>query len=242
MLEKFGGILTGRQFYSSGLFHFLQTGVTFFIFKQEGNLYVSHDLLSFLKRISEKILEFFLIFLIFKVTRRFFITISDLQLTIQEDHNIQTYSLFFLVVLAAQNSKKSLFVTSNLQKLGIFCIFFKSCTYQTYVCQPVCQIAYLTYSRVNVTCVLTCSRANVPCVLMCSRASVPCVLKGSRAYVPCVLTRSRVYVPYGLTCSRTNVPCVLTCSRAITTNGKDKFPITCFPYIFVIVLCLFFVK
>ena len=231
MPEKFGGILTGRQFYSSGLFHFLQTGVTFFIFKQEGNLYVSNDLLSFLKRISEKILEFFLIFLIFKVTRRFFITISDLQLTIQEDHNIHTYFLFHLVVLAAQNSKKSLLVTSNLQKPGIFCIFFKSCTYQTYVCQPVCQIAYLTYSRVNVTC-----------VLMCSRASVACVLTGSRAYVPCVLTRSRVYLSCGLTCSRTNVPCVLTCSRAITTNGKDKFSITCFPYIFVIVLCLFPVK
>ena len=225
MLEKFGGILTGRQFYSSGLFHFLQTGVTFFIFKQEGNLYVSHDLLSFLKRISEKILEFFLIFLIFKVTRRFFITISDLQLTIQEDHNIHTYSLFCLVVLAAQNSKNPslLLLTYRNQ---VFSVFFSKVAPTRHM--YVNQIAYLTYSRVNVTC-----------GLMCSRASVPCVLTGSRAYVPCVLTQSRVYVSCGLTCSRTNVNCVLTCSRAITTNGKDKFSITCFPYIFVIVLCLF---
>ena len=166
--------------------------------------------------------------MIFKVTRRFFITISDLQLTIQEDHNIHTYSLFCLVVLAAQNSKNPslLLLTYRNQ---VFSVFFSKVapTRHTYVNQ----IAYLTYSRVNVTC-----------GLMCSRASVPCVLTGSRAYVPCVLTQSRVYVSCGLTCSRTNVNCVLTCSRAITTNGKDKFSITCFPYIFVIVLCLFPVK
>ena len=74
--------------------------------------------------------------------------------------------------------------------------------------------------RANVSYVLTCSRANVSCVLTCSRASVPCVV----------------------TCSRANVSCVLTSPRAITTNNKNKFSITCLPYIFVIDLCLFPVK
>ena len=51
-----------------------------------------------------------------KVTIMFLITISDLQLkqiTIQEDHNIGTCSLFCLVVLAVENSRKPLFVTCN---------------------------------------------------------------------------------------------------------------------------------
>ena len=48
------------------------------------------------------------------VTIRFLITISDLQpkqITIQEDHNIHTYShVFRLVVLALENSRKPLLV------------------------------------------------------------------------------------------------------------------------------------
>ena len=53
-------------------------------------------------------------------------------------------------------------------------------------------------------------------VLTCQRA-----LRALRASVPCVL-------------------CVATCSRAITTNNNNKFSITCFPYIFVMVLCFCF--
>ena len=124
--------------------------------------------------------------------------------------------------------------------------------------------------RAHVPCVLSCSLANVPCVLMCSRANVSCVLTCRsalraymltcqlvlRAYVLACLRTLRAYVLtcqriMHLTCSRlacfacsrANVPCVLcvpTCSRAITISNKDKFSITCFPYIFVIVLCLFF--
>ena len=48
------------------------------------------------------------------VTIRFLITILDLQpkqITIQEDHNIHTYShVFCLVVLALENSRKPLLV------------------------------------------------------------------------------------------------------------------------------------
>ena len=120
------------------------------------------------------------------------------------------------------------------------------------------------------TC-LVCVHAHVPCVLACLRvlrAYMPCVLRCLsclRAIVPWVLRCSRICVPGALKCSRVNVFCVSTrshdqvlartlcahvstclacfvCSRAITTNDKYRFSITCFPYIFVIVLCLFLVK
>ena len=48
-------------------------------------------------------------------TIRFPLTISDLQLkqiTIQEDHNIHTYSLFCLVVLAVENTRKPLLLVA----------------------------------------------------------------------------------------------------------------------------------
>ena len=99
-----------------------------------------------------------------------------------------------------------------------------------------------TYSRVSVTCVLTCWRANVPCMLTCSCANMPCVFTCWHANVSCLSTCSCLPC---FACSRASVPCVLcvsTCSRATTTNNKDKFSITCFPYIFVIVFCLFPVK
>ena len=68
---------------------------------------------------------------------------------------------------------------------------------------------FIHYSRATVSCVLTCSHANVSCVSTCSRlACFAC----SRANVPCIL-------------------CVRTCERAVTANNKDKFSITCFPYI-----------
>ena len=49
------------------------------------------------------------------VTTRFFISILDLQLkqiTIQEDHNIHTYSLFCLVVLPVENLGKPLLLVT----------------------------------------------------------------------------------------------------------------------------------
>ena len=99
------------------------------------------------------------------------------------------------------------------------------------------------------TC-LACLRANVPCVPTCARANASCVLTCSRAlraHVPMCLACLRGYMIKcsGLACSRVNVPCVRcvpTRSRAIITNDKYKFSMTCFPYFFVIVLCLFLVK
>ena len=62
-------------------------------------------------------------------TIRFPLTISDLQLkqiTIQEDHNIHTYSLYCLVVLAVENSRKPfLLVTSRHQIFFIFSFLTK---------------------------------------------------------------------------------------------------------------------
>ena len=66
-------------------------------------------------------------------------------------------------------------------------------------------------------------RAQLPRCLACLRAHVPTCLARLRAHVPCVL-------------------CVPMSSRDITTNSKYKFSITRFPYIFVIVLCLFPLK
>ena len=93
-------------------------------------------------------------------------------------------------------------------------------------------------------------RAYVPTCLACLGAHVPTCLACSRDNVPCVLTYSGANAPCVLTCSRANVPCVLTCSRALralrayvlTWHNKNKFSIASFPYIFVIVLCLFPVK
>ena len=82
--------------------------------------------------------------------------------------------------------------------------------------------------------VLTCQHALCAYVLTCQRAL--------HAHVPTCLVCLRAHV---ITCSLANMPCVLCmpmCSRTITTNDKDKFSITCFPYIFLIVLCLFPVK
>ena len=79
--------------------------------------------------------------------------------------------------------------------------------------------------------VITCQRALRAYVLTCLRAL--------RAYV---LTCQGVLHVYVLTPCVLCVLCVLTCSRAITSNDKDKFSTKCFPYIFVIVVCLFPVK
>ena len=64
----------------------------------------------------------------------------------------------------------------------------------------------------------------VPYVLTCQRAL--------RAHVLMCQHVLRAHVPTFLACSRANMSCVPTCSRAITTNNKDKFSITCFPYTF----------
>ena len=135
-------------------------------------------------------------------------------------------------------------------------------TYLTWLCSHVpmylaCSRGHmpctLTCSRANMPCMLTCSCTNVPCVLLCLRANVPTCLACSGAHMPMCLAFSLAHIPTCLACLRAQVityscaklPCVLcvpTCSRAISTTDKDKFSITCFPYIFVIVLCLFPVK
>ena len=95
-----------------------------------------------------------------------------------------------------------------------------------------CQRALRAYVR-------TCQRVLCAYLLMC--------LACSRAHVPMCLACLRGYMIKCscLACPRVNVPCVLcvpTRSRAIITNDKYKFSMTCFPYFFVIVLCLFLVK
>ena len=88
-------------------------------------------------------------------------------------------------------------------------------------------------------------RTHVPTCLACLRAIVPTCLACLRDHVPKCAACLRTHVPTCLACfawSRANVLCVPTCSRAITTNNKNKFSITCFPYILVIVLCLFPMK
>ena len=88
----------------------------------------------------------------------------------------------------------------------------------------------------------------VPYVLMCQCALcayVPTCLKCLRACMPTCLACLRAHMPTCLACLCAYVHCVLgmpTCSRVITTNNKNKFSITCFPSMFVIVLCLFPVK
>ena len=82
--------------------------------------------------------------------------------------------------------------------------------------------------------VFACQRAFCTYVLTCQPAF--------RVYVLTCLTCSRANVLCVLTFSRANVLCVPTCSRDITTNNKNMFSITSFPYIFVIILCLFPVK
>ena len=64
----------------------------------------------------------------------------------------------------------------------------------------------------HVSTCLACLRAHQPISLACLHAHEPMCLACSRAYVPCVLTYPRVNVL------------------------ENKFSITCFPYIFVIVL------
>ena len=74
------------------------------------------------------------------------------------------------------------------------------------------------------------------------RGHVPTCLACLRAHVPTCLACLRTHVPTCLACLRAQVPCVSTCSRDIITTNKNKFSITSFPYIFVIILCLFPVK
>ena len=109
-----------------------------------------------------------------------------------------------------------------------FCRSLLNCVPYVLTCQHTLRAYVLTCLaclRVKVPCVLmyiACLLSNMPCVLMCSRANVLCVL------VSCVST-----------CSRDQVTTCLACLRAITTCDKDKFSITCFSCIFVIVLCIF---
>ena len=121
-----------------------------------------------------------------------------------------------------------------------------------------CQRALRAYGFTCSPTCLACLCAHVPMCLArlhahqhalhAFRVHVPTCLACLRAYVltnvPCVLTCSPTCLAC-FSCSRANVPCVFcvpTCSRDINTNNKNKFSITSFPHIFVIVLCLFPVK
>ena len=119
--------------------------------------------------------------------------------------------------------------------------------------------AKLRALRAHVSKCLACLCAQVPCVLTCSfalRVLVLTCLRALHAYVPACLAYLCANVPYVLTCSHANMSWVLMCSRAympcllymptglraLKLHDKDKFSITCFPYIFVIVLCFFPMK
>ena len=137
--------------------------------------------------------------MIFKVTRRFFITISDLQLTIQEDHNIHTHSLFCLVVLAAQNSKNPslLLLTYRNQ---VFSVFFSKVAPTRHM--YVNQIAYL-HTHVSMWLAGLC--AHVPACLACLRAHVPTCLACLRNHVFTCLAGLRAHVPTWIACLRAHV-------------------------------------
>ena len=79
----------------------------------------------------------------------------------------------------------------------------------------------------------------VPDVLSCQRALRAYVLTCQRVLrVYMLMYRLRTYVLTRCVL-RAHVP---KCSRGITTKNKNKFSITCFPYIFVIVLSFFFLR
>ena len=115
--------------------------------------------------------------------------------------------------------------------------------------------------------VLTCQRAlsaYVPIYLACLHANVPtcltCImclecLRVLCAYMLMCLACLRAHMtclaclcaqaPTCHACLRAHMSCMqtcLACSSAITTNNKNEFSITSFPYIFVIVLCFFPMK
>ena len=96
--------------------------------------------------------------------------------------------------------------------------------------------------------VFTCQRALCAYVPTCQGALRAYMLTCQRALCAYVLTCLVCLLPTCLACfacSCANAPCMLCvpmCPHTITTNNKNKFSITCFPYIFVIVLCLFPVK
>ena len=97
-------------------------------------------------------------------------------------------------------------------------------------------------------------RAHVLTCFACLRAHIPTFLACLLAHVPMCFTCQRTLLSYMLTCQcvlrayvrkyqrtfRTFCAYVPTCSQAITKNKNNKFSIICFPYIFVIVLSLFF--
>ena len=109
-------------------------------------------------------------------------------------------------------------------------------------CKYICDI-YLSMLGFNGLCKfnnesakLGALRAHVPTCLACLRAHVPYVLTCSRVHVLTYLTCLCAHPPMCFACLGAHVPCVLS------SYNKNKFSITTFPYIFIIVLCLFPVK
>ena len=131
------------------------------------------------------------------------------------------------------------------------CVSFKleyRCHFCNFTFSPSSLLNCMRYVLLcQLPCLITCLRAYMLTCLhaLCAyvlRAYVLTCLACLHAYVPCMLTCQRVLYVYVLTCQHLCMLCMSTSSHAITINDQDKFSITCFPYIFVIVLCLFPVK
>ena len=131
------------------------------------------------------------------------------------------------------------------------CVSFKleyRCHFCNFTFSPSSLLNCMRYVLLcQLPCLITCLRAYMLTCLhaLCAyvlRAYVLTCLACLHAYVPCMLTCQRVLYVYVLTCQHLCMLCMSTSSHAITTNDQDKFSITCFPYIFVIVLCLLPVK
>ena len=131
------------------------------------------------------------------------------------------------------------------------CVSFKleyRCRFCNFTFSPSSLLNFMRYVLLcQLPCLITCLCAYMLTCLhaLCAyvlRAYVLTCLACLHAYVPCMLTCQRVLYVYVLTSQHLCMLCMSTSSHAITTNDKDKFSITCFPYIFVIVLCLFPVK
>ena len=123
------------------------------------------------------------------------------------------------------------------------CVSFKleySCCFCHFTFSPWSLLNCMRYMLTcQLPCLITCLRAYMLTCLhaLCAyvlRAYVLTCLACLHTYVPCMLTCQCALYVYVLTCQHPCMLCMSTSSHAITTNDKDKFSITCFPYIFVI--------
>ena len=117
----------------------------------------------------------------------------------------------------------------------------RTCQHALSAYVPICLARLHANVPTCLTCImcLECLRVLCAYVLMC--------LECLRAHMTCLACLC-AQAPTCHACLRAHMPCMqmclacFACSHAITTNNKNEFSITSFPYIFVIVLCFFPMK